>query len=243
MSDSPDLPIIKCRITSRYYWRMICFALAFLGAAIWFGVHAYFVFPKDNDTARKHAWFEDKIQSTYYHHVVAGRLEEWYSTAEIRGWPAGKHGQHPEWEAFAAENGLPLVPPRYRSEAQIRAYHYSMLGSFLGMVIIGFITFSHGRMPLVADGKSFTTPNGVEIPFSSVRKVDRHLWKRQKLAGITYENQNGNLRKTEIDGLKFIEAEQILDRIIANFDGELIEADPGENGSAQGVSDTAQQAA
>ena len=244
MSESPDTPL-ECRVTRWYYWRMAKIALLFLAAALWFGFDAMIGYPKANTIARHHAWFEDKVQSTYYQHISTGQLEQWYETAEESNWPAGEHGQPPTWATYAAQNGWPAIPPKFRTDEEIRTQYYIAIAALLGLLITGVITSIHRRLPLLADAESFTTPNGVKIPFGSVKEIDRRPWPNRGFARITYEDHNGKLGKTVIDDLKFGGADKILDRLIANFDGVLIDevtTDESNDGDASdGASDTAQQ--
>ena len=53
-------------------------------------------------------------------------------------------------------------------------------------------------------------------------KIDRRPWKLKGLAKVYYQ-QNGNTKKASIDDLRFKGADAILERIQANFTGEILD--------------------
>ena len=246
MSEPSD-SLIECRVTRWYYWRMVKLGLLFLAGALWFGFDAFIGYPSGNVIARHHAWFEDKIQATYYQHVSTGELDQWYQTAEEKNWPAGRHGQAPTWSAYAADNGWPAVPPKFRSDEEIRTQYFLMLAALIGLLVTCLVTILHRKLPLLSERDSFTTPNGVKIPFSTISKVDRRHWQNRGFARITYDDHNGKAAKTVINHFKFGGADKILDRLIANFTGVVIDETTDEKSKSgnvdDGVSETAQQAA
>ena len=69
-------------------------------------------------------------------------------------------------------------------------------------------------------------------------RVDKRKWKHKGLAAIFYRDEQGNEKKAVIDDLKYSGADQVLDRLLGRFSGEVIDLDepprppdaPGESG-------------
>ena len=76
---------------------------------------------------------------------------------------------------------------------------------------------------LRADELSFTSPNGQRVLFSSAHRIDKRKWDNKGLAYVHYRDENEKERRAVIDDLKFDGADKILDRLLENFDGELVE--------------------
>ena len=73
----------------------------------------------------------------------------------------------------------------------------------------------------------------MRILFDSVHEIDRRKWAKKGLAYLKYRNADGADKRAVIDDLKYKEADQIFERLLANFSGKLIEEinDEGQNES------------
>ena len=78
-----------------------------------------------------------------------------------------------------------------------------------------------GRV-LRADGDSLTTPAGVRIPFASVTRIDKRKWDNKALAYLWWTD-GGTTKKDVIDDLVFDGAGKVLERLMGQFRGELID--------------------
>ena len=76
---------------------------------------------------------------------------------------------------------------------------------------------------LRADGLSFTSPKGERVLFSSAHRIDKRKWDNKGLAYVHYRDEKEKERRAVIDDLKFDGADKILDRLLENFEGELVE--------------------
>ena len=75
---------------------------------------------------------------------------------------------------------------------------------------------------LSADADSLTTPDGTRIPFVSVTKIDKRKWDNKALAYLWWKDGE-IIKKAEIDDLVFDGAGKVLDRLMAQFNGELVD--------------------
>ncbi len=130
-----------------------------------------------------------------------------------------------KWKALAAEKQWPERPEEITPD-KIQTQGQFAVGLGLGALAV-LLTFllNRGRK-LTADADSFTPPGSrTPIPFASVTRVDKTRWKHKGLAYVHYKDAGGAERKAVIDDLKFDGADQILHRLEARFDGEIIDVD------------------
>ena len=81
-----------------------------------------------------------------------------------------------------------------------------------------------------ADAKSLITEGGTRVLFSSVFEIDTRKWDKKGLAYARYRNEHGAEKRAVIDDLKYKEADEILERLLSNFSGRLIEKVKEEDG-------------
>ena len=87
------------------------------------------------------------------------------------------------------------------------------------------------RRNMVVDNEAYTSPNGVRIPYEKMTTIDKRKWETKGLATITYTDKNGQPAKVKVDGMVYGQfkeedgapAEALFQRVLANFEGELIE--------------------
>jgi hypothetical protein len=84
------------------------------------------------------------------------------------------------------------------------------------------------RGSLRADATSFSTPDGQHVPFASAFRIDRRKWDHKGLACVFYKDASGKERRAVIDDLIFGGAVRVLDRLTANFKGEVIDLEKPE---------------
>ena len=72
-------------------------------------------------------------------------------------------------------------------------------------------------------------PNGVEVRYDEAFRVDKRKWDQKGLAYVDYRRE-GREARVVVDDLKYDRAVRVLDRLLARFQGELIEkvAEPEE---------------
>ena len=142
-----------------------------------------------------------------------------------------------EWTKLAGEKGWANAPePMPDTKIQEQGKFALVLGLAALAVLIRFL-LQRGTT-LQADHTSFTTPIGQRIPFDKVFRIDKRKWKHKGLATVFYRDEQGAEKKTNIDDLKYSGADQVLDRLLGRFSGEVVDLDepatkpdaPGESG-------------
>lgn len=131
-----------------------------------------------------------------------------------------------------------------KSEGKIKEQLYIgilCLILFLGALFI-FLRTMGRSMRVNAEG--YFPPGGKLIPFDQIKKIDARKWGTKGLAYLYYD-RDGSRKKTKVDGMVYGQfkkedgepAQKLYDRILANFQGELIELAPEEDEEGAGGSD------
>ncbi|MGJ8694804.1 MAG: hypothetical protein ACSHYF_00670 [Verrucomicrobiaceae bacterium] len=138
------------------------------------------------------------------------------------------------WKEYSGERGWPQQidleedpKPAYKIKEQLIA---AMVCLALTAIALFFLIRTKGRR-MVADDKAYYDPSGSRIPYVQMTEIDKRKWETKGLATITYKDESGALKKAKVDGMiygQFKEedgapAEALFQRILANFQGELIE--------------------
>ena len=132
-----------------------------------------------------------------------------------------KAGKTEEWVKYAAERGWDKEPDEM-DERKVNEQLYWALGVGLLGVVSSFYHILSYPKKLRGDATSFTPPWGPTIPFKDVVKIDRRPWKLKGLAKVYYQ-KNGATKKASIDDLRFKGADAVLERLQANFTGEILD--------------------
>ena len=132
-------------------------------------------------------------------------------------------GKLRDWALFAAAKGLPSKDPHFHSKGDIlEQYVIGSLCTTAGLVVLVLMLLNRQRS-VSADGEAYYPKPTVRVPFSEVFKVDTRKWRRKGLAYAYYRTESDDEKRAVVDDLKFVGSQAILDRILANFEGELIE--------------------
>ncbi len=125
------------------------------------------------------------------------------------------------WKALAIQKLYPAQPEEM-DDAKIRTQlQFSVLTGVAALSMLARFLYKR-RQVLTADGTSFTAPSGEQVPFSKIFRLDRTKWQDKGLATVFYRDEAGQERKTVIDDFMYGGADQVLDRVRANFEGEDI---------------------
>ena len=131
-----------------------------------------------------------------------------------------------EWAFYGAGTGhkhWKVKEPVYHFSSEIRGQLW-IANILWGLGIVTFLWMGvSSRRRLSADIDSFTTEAGVRVLFKSVFEIDTRKWDKKGLAYARYHNEDGGERRAVIDDLKYKEADQVLERLLCNFNGRLIE--------------------
>lgn len=214
-------------------------AAMLMAMGLYFLYDGKYGYPETNKIADQKDWFEQTLLKGYDEAKAANRLEEWVKETEAKGLPAGKNGEPPRWVSYAAERGWPEKPHRY-TEREITAQFWWGGATLLAGAIVGIVILFNRAKVLRAESDHFITPEGESIPFAHVFKVDKRKWDNKGLAYLWHRSgDSGRPQKAVIDDLKYDGAVHVLERLMANFKGELIEklpdlpADTVEKNSSQ----------
>ena len=128
-----------------------------------------------------------------------------------------------QWTKISQEKGWD-DPPEEITPDKIGEQAKFAVGLGLGALgVLGTFLLNRGKT-LTADATGFTPPGAkTAIPYTSVTRVDKTRWKHKGLAYAYYKDEAGTERKAVIDDLKYGGADQVLDRLLAAFGGEIID--------------------
>lgn len=194
-----DAEPIVCRSTPWYHKRRILML-----ALVWIFC-AFFIYdwqiryPKYRDAmAAKEALQKEKGDT-------AGE-EAYFALAKEKDWPE-KLDHNSKYYADAIAGEQPIS---------------ALICGLIGLAMLYFyIRTSRGT--LTADGESFTTHWGKRVPFASAFRIDRRKWDHKGLAYVFYKDEAGKEQRAVIDDLIFGGANKVLERLQANFKGEVID--------------------
>lgn len=242
MSDTIPTEQIVCRTTRWYLKRMGLMFLLVAGMGGWFLYDGLVTYPKKIAIYSEYEVFQER-EEAYEKFRGEGRLAEWNAFAASKGWP---EGEPTPWRDYSKEKGWPLKPDKRVPGDEVEQIYWAGGMAVLALGILGTFLLNRNRV-LTADGESFTTPSGTRIPFNAVHKVDKRKWKHKGLAYAFYKD-DGSSGKAVIDDLKYDGAERVLDRLLSNFEGELIDRiedqpDSGENADESGGENAPQSTA
>jgi len=126
------------------------------------------------------------------------------------------------WLAKARDNGWPESPKEKDWDYKLKEQFIWGIGTgAIGLWLLATFLRNKGRV-LKADAVSLTTPDGVTIPFASIVKIDKRKWDNKALAYLWWKDGE-TTKKAEIDDLMFDGAGKVMDRLMGQFHGELID--------------------
>lgn len=225
---------ITCQVTRWYHKRMILMSLMLLGFAAFFFYDGFIAYPKKNHIFREHKRVSQILDERSKFLNQGGSPTEWARTAREKGYP-----EEDNWSAYAAKHGWSDKPP----EKEYSTRDQFVCGGLLSLIGLGVLgTYLKNRKQTVgADEEAYIAPSGERVAFASVNQLDTRKWAKKGLAYLRYRDAGGKEKRIALDDLKFGGAEKILERLKANFNGELIESvvvsppesDPGAAKSAE----------
>jgi hypothetical protein len=231
---------ITCRVTMWYYRRMGLLAAMFLGMGLYFLYDGRIGYPKENRVVAEKERFEREIigspekqdreiesfeeaQQQGEEHVAA-----WLKMARERGWIVNPALNEPRWADYASIRGW-SEDPKYHSPDKIREQYYFGGAMILGAAIAGLLVLRNHNKVLTGHPDHMVMPNGASVRYDQVTCVDKRKWDHKGLAHIHYRLAEGSpARRAVIDDLMYGGADKVLNRLLAQFSGELIEKVPEE---------------
>ena len=132
-------------------------------------------------------------------------------------------GKAREWKFFAADHDLPSDEPYFHGKGDIvEQYAIGGLCAAAGLTVLIIMLLNRNRS-ISADGEAYYPKPATKVPFADVFRLDTRKWRRKGLAYAYYKDGEGEEQKAVLDDLKFVGTERILDRLMDNFEGELVE--------------------
>jgi hypothetical protein len=213
---------ILCRVTRWYYRRMGMMAGLFLifgGVFLYDGLWGY---PKVVAIAQKKEWFTKEFLPSFEAARKDGRMAQWLADAKAQDLPTGVDGDSPRWKSYAAKHGWEEEPKLY-SEREIAEQFHVAYACFTGALIACLLMLLNRGKVLRGEAGHWVTPEGAQIQYADVFRVDKRKWEHKGLAYAWYRVPGGAAKRAVIDDLKFGGADRILERLLSRFSGELIE--------------------
>lgn len=232
--------VIVCRVTTWYYRRMGLLAAMLLGMGLYFFYDGKVGYPKDNMIAAKKAWFEDTVMKEYDVAKSQGEimLGEWVKKAREKGWIVKSTTDSPRWDDYAAPYGWDSNPKKHSPE-EIEQQFYWGGAMILGAAVAGLLVLINHRKTLVGHPDHMILPNGGTVRFADVFKVDKRKWDNKGLAYAHHREGEGSpARRATIDDLMYGGAGKVLERLLSQFSGELIEKVPEDEEPAAEAPET-----
>jgi hypothetical protein len=217
--------VIECRITPWYFKRMAMLIAMLSAFGFYFLYDGKYGYPAANEKAAKKDWFEKEVLGSFEEARKGGTVAQWIEEARKKNWPTGKDGEPPKWLSYSSEMGLPEKPKRYTEKEIEEQFWWG--GAMLILALAGVLTFLVNKGKVVRGYEDrLVTPEGREVRFSDVFRVDKRQWASKGLATVSYrEKPDGPELKTKLDCLKYDERgmESIMAALLGKFSGELIE--------------------
>ena len=195
---STEADPITCRATRWYHLRRIPMLVLILGYCAWFIYDWQVRYPREREAQTEYKRLKDE--------VGPDKVEAAYAeVAKAKGWPA-KMDEHKNYD-YAIKWEQPA---------------FALLTGAGGLAML-FFYIRTTRGALRADATSFSTPDGQHVPFASAFRIDRRKWDHKGLAYVYYKDTKGAEKRAVIDDLVFGGAVKVLERLEANFKGEVID--------------------
>jgi len=217
-TDSPQATIVG-KITPWFTKRMLIMLAMFFGFSAYFFYDWKIGYPKKRVIYDTYLVYESERKAL----EAEGKSEE--SRKKLNAWidEATKNEWNLNLNTFEPESKI--------DDAKIAEQLYFAIGT--GVVSLGVLVYFllSLRKTLEVDGEAVKLPNGQRVPYSAIKTVDTRRWGNKGLATIVFDDGAGLKGTAKIDGLKFggfvkpepFPADLILNRIVENFRGDLIE--------------------
>jgi len=234
---------LHCKITPWFWKRMALMVTLFTAFALWFLYDGAIKWPKDNEIKAIYDDFVDGMLPEF--DKATGEegksIDEWKVIADGQGWTGflKESGEPKKWSTYAAENGWAEKKPKGHPPHDIKGQFKWSAGC--GVLALGLLVYllANLKKSIRSDSESYTTDKGEKILFSDITEVDKRKWDNKGLAYLRYKGESGSGR-VPIDDLKYDGAAKILDRVLENFEGDLIESVVEEEDDDKESSDSAE---
>lgn len=220
----PDTEVIICRVTPWFFRRMGILAAMLLFMGLYFLYDGKYGYAKANVIAEKKVKFETEFLKSFDEAKKAGKLDEWIAQSKASGMPTGEDGEPPKWPSYAAQHGWPEDPKKHSAEEIYQQFQWGGAMLFLALVV-GVHVLLNRNKKFTGHEQHMIMPNGAEVRYADAFKVDKRKWDNKGLAYV-YHRSGGREKRAIVDDLKYEGAGRVLDRLLMQFKGELIEKVP-----------------
>ena len=220
---------IVCRVTSWYYRRLGILSAMFLVFGLYFCYDGQYGYPAENKVADQKVWFEQTVQKGYDAAKDHGdaALKKWMEDAKGRHWVADLESP-PRWDVYAAEHNWSSEPKKHSADAIEQQFYWGG-AMILAAVWCAVLILLNRNKTFTGHADHMVMPDGKQVRFADVFKVDKRKWDNKALAYVHYRlTEGGAVQRAVVDDLKFDGAGRVLDRLLSLFSGELIEKLPDE---------------
>jgi hypothetical protein len=215
--------VIECRVTPWYFKRMGMLAAMLIVFAGLFFYDGKWGYAAKNEKAAVKERFEEEVLKGYDRAKAENTLDAWRADMTAKKWPVDANGQPPKWMSYAAEHGMDEKPKRY-SDKEIQEQFWWGGAMGVGALIVAVLVLLNRGKVLRGYADHWVTPEGKEVRYADVIRVDKRKWDNKGLAFAYHRKSDGEGEVKEvIDDLKFAGADRILNRLLGQFSGELIE--------------------
>ena len=214
---------IECRVTPWYFKRMGMLAAMLVVFSSLFFYDGQWGYAAKNAKADVKDRFEDEVLKGYDDAKANNSLDAWRLDMKSKNWPVDVNGQPPKWMSYAAEHGMDEKPKRY-SDKEIAEQFWWGGAMAIGALIVGVLVLLNKGKVLRGYSDHFVTPEGVAVRHEEVFKIDKRKWDNKGLAYAHFKKAGGGSeQRAVIDDLKYDGAAKVLDCLLSQFSGELIE--------------------
>jgi hypothetical protein len=149
----------------------------------------------------------------------------------------------PGWIGYSDRMGWDEKPPpkSYGPEKIRNQSIYGGVSAAAALLTLVIVLRTMGRS-MKADQEAYYAPDGKKVPFRTIRRIDKRKWETKGLAYLFYEEVEGRVGKVKVDGMVYGQfreedgapAEQLFQRILKNFSGELVDLELAEDAAGAG---------
>lgn len=216
--------IITCRLTRWYLRRIGLLTAAIFAMGCYFLYDGQWGYPKKNKIEEQKEWYTAEVIGAFKEAQSQGdnAAAEWMREARKKGWVVDPNLTQPQWIDYAAPRGWAAEPKKYTAE-EIQQQFWIGWAMVAAAAIMGALLALNRNKTLVGHADHMILPNGRTVRFADAFKVDTRKWDSKGLAYV-YSREPGDksTHKATIDDLKYHPAEQVLKRLLSQFQGELI---------------------
>ena len=106
------------------------------------------------------------------------------------------------WANYAAENNLnQSVSEYFKPLSDIKGQFNWAIGSLVLAIIVLFFLIRTSLRSMSVSADAYSAPNGRNVPFASVYKIDKRKWSNKGVATLYYKTEMGAEEKVKIDGM------------------------------------------